>query len=192
MPIRKILTVDQEHENMLLRSPIGEQQQQTKEELTHIIQDMRDTMAPTHAAGIAAPQIGEQQRIITLDGSSEKFSHLDIPTLTLINPCYEPISSKKIILWEHCLSLPGRRGKTIRHHDISYHGHTLEGEFIEGAAKGVLAVLIQHEIDHLNGTLLDERLENTEDFGTIEKMEVIYGKNHHKEHYKVINNSLKL
>ena len=180
MSIKPLLTIDNKEENEILRT-VSVCCDGGDKSLKCIIQDMKDTYAPTHGAGIAAPQIGSNKRIITIGGDSPNFKSLSIPKLTLLNPIYEAVGTQKIIIWEHCLSIPNRRGKTVRYNKINYKGKTPEGELIDSEAEGVLAILLQHEIDHLDGILFVDHLESADDFGSIEEMENKYGKDHHKE-----------
>jgi peptide deformylase len=102
--------------------------------------------------GLAAPQIAVQQRLIVVDVSETK----DQP-IALINP--EIVQSTGDITWEEgCLSLPGVYAKVTRPSDILVRGMDRDGKQIEFEANDLLAVCIQHEIDHLNGTMFIDHL----------------------------------
>ena len=149
-----------------------------------LIKDMYDTlMSFKYATGLSAPQIGVNKQVIVWGGKaftsvSEPSSELTV----LVNPYWMPLDSTQIQCWEHCMSLPKMRGKTQRYNRIYYAGLTPDGQPIESEAQSALAVLIQHEIEHLKGCLLTERLADTNEFGLIEDFEAKRGEDHHKRH----------
>jgi len=117
-----------------------------------LIDEMFYTMYDAPGIGLAAPQVAVQERLIVVDVSESN----DQP-LALINP--EIIASRGEIIWEEgCLSLPGVYGKVKRPSDILVRGMNRDGKIIEVEASELLAVCIQHEIDHLNGTLFVDHL----------------------------------
>jgi len=122
------------------------------DEIDKLIDDMFYTMYDAPGIGLAAPQIAVQERLIVVDISESK----DQP-IALINP--EIIRSAGEIKWEEgCLSIPGIYGTVTRPSDIIVRGMNRDGKIIELEANDLLAVCIQHEIDHLNGTLFVDHL----------------------------------
>ncbi len=122
------------------------------DELDKLIDDMFYTMYDAPGIGLAAPQIAVQQRLIVVDISETK----DQP-IALLNP--EVVRSAGEITWEEgCLSLPGVYAKVTRPSDIIVRGMDRDGKQIEFEANDLLAVCIQHEIDHLNGTMFIDHL----------------------------------
>jgi len=122
------------------------------DDLDKLIDDMFYTMYDAPGIGLAAPQIAVQQRLIVVDVSETK----DQP-IALINP--EIIQSAGEITWEEgCLSLPGVYAKVKRPSDIIVRGMDRDGKQVELEANDLLAVFIQHEIDHLNGTMFIDHL----------------------------------
>lgn len=120
--------------------------------IDQLIDDMFLTMYDAPGIGLAAPQVAVQERVIVVDVSESN----DQP-IALINP--EIIQSKGEIIWEEgCLSLPGIYGKVKRPSDILVRAMNRDGKIIELEAKELLAVCIQHEIDHLNGKLFIDHL----------------------------------
>ncbi|MDY0136127.1 MAG: peptide deformylase [Thiomicrospira sp.] len=120
--------------------------------LDRLIDDMFYTMYAAPGIGLAAPQIAVQQRVIVVDVSEDKTE-----PLALINP--EIIRRSGSIVWEEgCLSLPGIYAKVERPSDILVRAMNREGKPIELHAQDLLAVCIQHEIDHLNGKLFVDHL----------------------------------
>lgn len=120
--------------------------------LDRLIDDMFYTMYDAPGIGLAAPQVAVQQRLIVVDVSESK----DQP-IALLNP--EIINSAGKITWEEgCLSLPGVYAKVNRPSEILVRGMDRDGKTIEFEASDLLAVCIQHEIDHLNGKLFIDHL----------------------------------
>lgn len=123
-------------------------------ELKQLADDMVETMYDAPGVGLAAPQVGELKRLIVLDCSAKE-EPADL--IVAVNP--EIVAGEGESLEEEgCLSVPGfwasvkRRSKaTMRYQDVD--GNTHERE-----AEGLLAVCMQHEIDHLNGILFVDRL----------------------------------
>ncbi len=113
-----------------------------------------------NCGGLAAPQIGYSKRIIILaveDDEELKKYRPDLsdtlPKSIWINPSYSPLSSDKTLDWEACFSVDNLSARIPRYTHISYEAWTPEGEKVSGTAKGYLARLIQHEIDHVDGKL---------------------------------------
>lgn len=122
------------------------------DDVDKLIDDMFYTMYDAPGIGLAAPQIAIQERLIVVDVSENN----DQP-IALINP--EIIQTAGEITWEEgCLSLPGVYAKVKRPRDILVRGMDRDGNKIEFEANDLLAVCIQHEIDHLNGTMFIDHL----------------------------------
>ncbi|QCU89320.1 peptide deformylase [Thiomicrorhabdus sediminis] len=122
------------------------------DDMDKLIDDMFYTMYDAPGIGLAAPQIAVQERVIVVDVSESK----DQP-IALINP--EIVRSAGEITWEEgCLSIPGVYAKVTRPSDIIVRGMDRDGNNIEFEANELLAVCLQHEIDHLNGKLFVDHL----------------------------------
>lgn len=122
------------------------------DQIDQLIDDMFYTMYDAPGIGLAAPQIAVQERIIVVDVSESK----DQP-IALINP--EIVRTAGKITWEEgCLSLPGVYGKVNRPSDIIVKGMNRDGKIVEIEANDLLAVCLQHEIDHLNGKMFIDHL----------------------------------
>lgn len=119
-----------------------------------LIDDMVNTMYAAPGIGLAAPQVGIGQRLIVVDVSSVEEK---TPLLILINPeiieCHAKIDSE-----EGCLSVPNFISTIRRDAEILVKGTDREGNPFEIEASGILSRAIQHEMDHLNGTLFIDRL----------------------------------
>lgn len=122
------------------------------DDLDRLIDDMFYTMYEAPGIGLAAPQIAVQQRVIVVDVSEDKNQ-----PLALINP--EIVRSAGQITWEEgCLSLPGIYAHVDRPSDILVRAMNRDGRMIEMEASDLMAICIQHEIDHLNGKLFVDHL----------------------------------
>jgi peptide deformylase len=136
-------------------------------ELDKLIIDMEDTMDELNGAGLAAPQIAVSLRIMIF-GITENPRYPDIepvPETVLINPVITILDSEKESAWEGCLSVPHMRGLVPRYKSIKYRGYNQKGELIEREASGFHARVVQHELDHLDGILYPQRIENMQNFG---------------------------
>ena len=109
-----------------------------------LLDNMQDTMRNAEGVGLAAPQIGVPKRVIIVDLGEE--------LIELINPEITSSEGNQIDM-EGCLSIPEVKGKVARYEKIVVIGLNRHGEMIEVKAEGLLARVLQHEIDHLNGTL---------------------------------------
>jgi len=122
-----------------------------------------------NCAGLAAPQIGYSKRILILevpDDEELKKFRTDLtdtlPKSVWINPSFTPLTEEKTLDWEACFSVDNLAGKVSRYTEVAYEAWTPEGNRIQGKAKGFLARLIQHEIDHLNGFLFIDHVPEEE------------------------------
>ena len=136
-------------------------------ELAQQINDMVDTMRHFCGVGLAAPQIGLDRRIIVLEvDNNERYPQAEAIKLeVLINPEIINYSDETQSGWEGCLSVPGLRGKVSRASTITYKAADLTGNIISRTVNGFHARIIQHEIDHLNGILYPERIDDFKSFG---------------------------
>jgi len=117
-----------------------------------LAKNMLETMYDSHGIGLAATQVDIQKRLVVIDLSSEKNE-----AMCLINP--EILSSDGTEeSQEGCLSVPEYYEMVTRAEKITYRYMDLNGEVVEDAAEGLLAICIQHEIDHLDGKLFIDYL----------------------------------
>ncbi len=117
-----------------------------------LAKDMLDTMYAEGGIGLAATQVDVQKRVIVIDLSE----HRDDP-MCLINPEIIELEGTEQ-MQEGCLSVPGYYDLVERAEKIRFRYLDLEGQAVEANAEGLLAVCIQHEIDHLNGKLFIDYL----------------------------------
>lgn len=141
-------------------------------ELLALIADMRDTMAAAGGVGLAAPQIGVGLQVVIFGFErSERYPDAEpVPYTELVNPEIEPLAADEEFGWEGCLSVPGLRGEVPRFMRIRYRGYTPAGEPIERIAEGFHARVVQHECDHLIGTLYPMRIRDLRRFGFTEEL----------------------
>ncbi len=127
-------------------------------EIRSLANDMIETMRTAGGIGIAAPQVGESIRLIVAMPIASREEGRDIPPLALVNPVLEPIGDEREDGIEGCLSIPGIRGIVPRWSKIAWRAQDLEGQTINGEAEGLLARILQHEVDHLDGILFLSRM----------------------------------
>lgn len=142
-------------------------------ELDQLLQDMWDTMAAENGAGLAAPQIGVNLRVVIFGyQSNPRYPDAPaVPETVLINPQITPLDDQKEQGWEGCLSVPGMRGLVPRYLRIRYQGIDQHGDLIDREVDGFHARVVQHECDHLDGILYPQRIMNLEYFGFCEELE---------------------
>ena len=129
--------------------------------LQTLLDDMVETMREAPGVGLAAPQIGLSERIIVIEyyEREEDEENEDAPkkVWAVINPEIVKTSEETLMGVEGCLSIPGLVGEVERHAAVQVKGMNRHGKPMKIKAKGWLARIFQHEIDHLNGVLFTER-----------------------------------
>lgn len=139
-------------------------------ELDALIADMFDTMHAANGAGLAAPQIGVNLRLV-IYGFKQNTRYPDappVPETVLINPKLRPLSAEMVDGWEGCLSVPGLRGVVPRFSTLHYDGFDQYGNVISRDAEGFHARVVQHECDHLDGILYPMRITDLSQFGYVD------------------------
>ncbi len=129
-------------------------------ELQNLAKKMVEMMRQYDGVGLAAPQIGISKRIIVLeyDPQNDDKTRGDkpFPLTVLTNPTITKYSKEQIAMAEGCLSLPGIEIDVKRPKEVNVAAQDLDGKPVKIRAKGLLARVIQHEIDHLNGILFTD------------------------------------
>ena len=163
MAVRKVIKMG----HPLLLERAKEVESYATPELDSLINDMKDTMADLNGAGLAAPQIAQSLRIVIFGvEANPRYPDVEsVPETVLINPEITVLDSEKEPGWEGCLSVPRMRGLVPRYKSIKYRGYDQNGELIEREASGFHARVVQHEVDHLDGILYPQRIENMQNFG---------------------------
>ena len=130
-------------------------------DLLILLDDMVETMREAPGVGLAAPQIGLSDRIVVIEyyEREEDEENEDAPkkVWAIINPEIVKSSEETLMGVEGCLSIPGLLGEVERHAEVQVKGLNRHGKPMKVKAKGWLARIFQHEIDHLNGVLFTER-----------------------------------
>ena len=125
------------------------------EEVKTLSNDLLETMYDGNGIGLSATQVNIHKRILVVDVSEEK----DSPMI-FINPTVEVLGQEEKIYGEGCLSVPGFFEDVSRPDKIKITALNLDGEEFSVEAEGLLAVAVQHEMDHLDGKIFVDFLSN--------------------------------
>ena len=135
-----------------------------------LIDDMIETMIDYEGIGLAAPQVFEPLRLIVLgDPAADPQDEATIPLTVLFNPQFTTLSPERVDAWEGCLSIPQLRGGVPRAAAVEVRGYDREGQVVELEAEGLFARVLQHEIDHLDGVLFLDRMDDLQTLTFIEE-----------------------
>jgi peptide deformylase len=148
--------------------------------IQQLIESMRDTMRAAPGVGLAAPQIGESIQLAVIEDRAQYINDLStdqlakrqrsaIPFHVIINPRISVVDNSSAEFFEGCLSVEGFSAVVDRALHILVDCLNERGEQVKLKALGWYARILQHEIDHLNGTLYIDRM-NTRTFTTAENM----------------------
>ncbi|WP_417170925.1 peptide deformylase [Victivallis sp.] len=165
-------------------------------EIRQLAASMIESMQAFEGIGLAAPQAGESLRLVVFDVPLESMG--DTPStgerlllpkmpLAVVNPEIVASSENLTSHDEGCLSLPDLFAPVVRPASVVFRAQTLDGEWIECECGGLLGRCIQHELDHLDGTLFIDRL-TPEAARTVErelKQLIRFGERHHFHRVKV-------
>ncbi len=128
--------------------------------LSHLAADMVETMRQAQGVGLAAPQVGINERLIVVEMRKEDFE--DDPQAgklyVVVNPEIVRVRGDKILDDEGCLSIPGYVGEVERPQHVTIKGYDLAGRPLQIKAYDFLARIFLHEIDHLDGILFIDRI----------------------------------
>ena len=166
MAVREILRMGDER--LLRVAPPVPESMFGSAEMNELISDLIDTMKAASGAGIAAPQIGVDLRVVIFGGTGKNPRYPDapeIPFTVLCNPVLEPLDNERSAGWEGCLSVPGLRGEVPRFEHLRYSGRDASGATFVRIVDGFHARVVQHEVDHLDGVLYPRRVEDMTRFG---------------------------
>jgi len=157
----------------------------TREEISspriqELIESMRETMREAPGVGLAAPQIGESIQLAVIEDRAEYLADLSaeqlakshrsaVPFHVIVNPKLTVVDNQSVEFFEGCLSVEGFTAVVDRALDVRVECLNERGEEVTIDAHGWYARILQHEIDHLNGTLYIDRMK-TRTFTTVENM----------------------
>ena len=124
--------------------------------LKKLSEDMLETMYEGSGIGLAATQVNVHKRIIVVDISEEKNS-----PLILVNPTLKKIiNPEKKSYSEGCLSVPGFYEELLRPSSVEINAYEINGDEVNIVTEGLLSVVIQHEMDHLDGKMMVDFISN--------------------------------
>ena len=132
-------------------------------EVRKLVQDLKDTLnAHAEGIGLAAPQIGVHSRVVVVRLGGHENESEPGPPRPLINPAIVEAKDKRKD-FDACLSLPGLYGETVRPHYLRVTGLDESGLPFDETFEGFDAVVVHHELDHLDGVLFIDRVDRPED-----------------------------
>jgi peptide deformylase len=157
----------------------------TTPEFQALLTKMIDTMRKAPGVGLAAPQIGVPWRVLVLEDREELMATLTpaeraerervpVPVRVFINPTLTPVGDEKVTFFEGCLSVAGFAGLVERYREVEVSGLDEKGQPQTWRVKGWPARILQHEVDHLGGTLYVDRM-FTRSFGTLPQVKARFG-----------------
>ena len=142
--------------------------------MKRLVRDMTETLASAKGIGLAAPQIGEQYRVVLLDVpeiNRYETEGVELPRTVCVNPEITVLDNKTEGYWEGCLSVPGKRGYVERPQHIRLAFLDLSGKARSMEFNGFLSTVCQHEIDHLDGVLYVDHVKDPSLFKSDDEFE---------------------
>jgi peptide deformylase len=138
--------------------------------LQKLIDDMIDTMRDANGVGLAANQVGVLQRVVVIEIPAEEEEQEPTQVWVLINPEITRREGERVVE-EGCLSIPGYRGELTRSLKVRARALDRNGKPVRIKAEGLLAHALEHETDHINGTLYIDHLESPDKLWKLEHHE---------------------
>ncbi|MFB6962899.1 peptide deformylase [Streptomyces sp. NPDC056309] len=134
--------------------------------LARFVQAMRLTMHAAPGVGLAAPQVGVGLRIAVVEDPAPvpdevrvARGRVPLPFRVLVNPSYEAVGTARAAFYEGCLSVPGWQAVVAPHAEVRLRALDEQGRAVDEVFSGWPARIVQHETDHLGGTLYLDRAE---------------------------------
>ena len=141
-----------------------------------LVEDMLETMRAESGVGLAAPQVGVSKQLVVIEaGDPEKPGEHTIPTTVLFNPVFTRKSEEEREGWEGCLSVDNLRGNVWRAAEARLEALDRKGKPVVIEAKGFLAVVLQHECDHLIGKLFLDRMRDLTTLAHMDEFRQFWG-----------------
>jgi peptide deformylase len=157
MAIRHVLTVQNDNPKLRLKS---KKVKQVTPAIQSLIDDMVETMQAAPGMGLAAIQVGVPLRVIVAELPEDEEDPQSGKLYALVNPQIVRASEEVEEMEEGCLSVPGYIGFIKRPLAVTVKGLNRKGKPVRIKAQGLLARVLQHEIDHTEGILFPDRLES--------------------------------
>lgn len=136
------------------------------DELAALVALLHRTMRAAPGVGLAAPQVGLALAVAVVEDPGVPFETIaevreraPLPFRVLVNPAYRAQDDERAVFYEGCLSVPGYQAVVARHRAVRLTGHDETGAPVDEVLTGWAARIVQHETDHLNGTLYLDRAE---------------------------------
>ncbi len=175
--LNKILTIENKKEEKFLRKKTADfdlailKNKEEARKINDLIKEMRKIMTESAGVGLSANQIGLNLRFFVAQISGEPLKRdennkIILPSpesmkfYAIFNPEIVKFSKRKVAMEEGCLSVPGIYGVVERPEKITLTGFDKNGKKIKIKAFGLLAIIFQHEVDHLNGSLFIDKAKN--------------------------------
>lgn len=151
----------------VLRRPAETYDGQLEPELfARFVEALRETMHAAPGVGLAAPQVGVPLRVAVIEDPApvdeavrDARGRVPQPFRVLVNPVYEPVGPERAAFYEGCLSVPGWQAVVPRHLRVRLRAQDEHGRPVDEEFTGWPARIVQHETDHLDGTLYLDRAE---------------------------------
>jgi peptide deformylase len=171
MTIRKIASIG--HPVLRTRARELETEELAAPDVQRLIDDLVDTMRDANGAGLAANQIHEAVRVCVIEvNQNPRYPYKpDIPLTILVNPVLTLLGTDRYENNEGCLSVPNLRGNVWRHLSVRVQALDRDGGVIDDVKHGLTAGTFQHEVDHLDGVLFVDRVEDPTTFSTWEQFD---------------------
>jgi len=136
--------------------------------MQRFIDDLVETMFDASGAGLAANQVHEPVRIcaICIKDNPRYPYKPNYPLTVLVNPEITPIGEETFLNYEGCLSVPNLRGEVRRHVAVRVRAWDRDGKDLDFEVKGLTAGTFQHEVDHLDGKIFIDKVEDTRSLAT--------------------------
>ena len=157
MPVREIVI----HDDPLLRKKSRHVRRVTAT-LEQLVDDMAETMRAANGVGLAAIQVGAPERVIVVQLPEDEENPGSNPLYVVVNPKLARKSREVEEGIEGCLSVPGWVGEVPRHQAVTVKGLDAKGRPVRIKAEGLLARVFQHEMDHCDGVLFIDHIEDPE------------------------------
>jgi len=143
------------------------------DQIQSFLDDLVETMREANGAGLAANQVYQSLRICTVEvRNNPRYPYRpNIPLTILVNPILTPVGDETFVNYEGCLSVPDLRGQVRRHCEVKVDAWDREGNSISTVVKGMTAATYQHEVDHLDGKLFLDRVEDATSLVTQENFQ---------------------
>ena len=166
MAIRKIATVGHPVLREVARKVGLEELRSPK--MQGFIDDLVETMHDANGAGLAANQVFEPVRVCAIEiKDNPRYPYKpNWPLTILVNPEVTPTTDETFMNYEGCLSVPNLRGEVRRFTAVRVKGWDRDGKDVDFEVKGLTAGTFQHEVDHLDGKVFLDRVEDTRTLAT--------------------------